>query len=209
MPLPSARPTPRIRRDPRHATAIIVEAAATVFVHKGFHGATIDDVARQAGYSSAAVYKYFKNKDELYGQLWASVAERMDRVFAECNTLELPFVKRLHWLVTRLSLWFESDPEPLVAFLAHRPFAARASSRFEKQALRHYRGQIAKLEQLAERGIEEGTLRPGDASEYALLLMGLLYEFAHRWATAETRIDVPTQIERLIDLFLRGAGVAR
>ena len=196
----------RVRRNPQHARDVIVRAAASVFVHKGFHGATIDDVAAQAGYSAAAVYKYFRNKDALYGELWAAVAKRLDRVFAECNSLDLPFAERLRWLVTRLALWLESEPEPLGAFLAHRPFAARVRSPFERQALRHYRSELAQLERLMADGVSEGALRPGDCSGLALLLLGLLYEFAHRWATSEERLEVPAQIERLLELFHHGAG---
>lgn len=206
MPTAHVRQQPRVRRNPKHAKDVITQAAAEVFVHKGYHGATIDDVAARAGYSAAAVYKYFRNKDQLFGQLWTSTAERLDELFVECNGLELPFAARLRWLVTRLSLWFEAEPAAVSAFLAHRPFATRALSRFERQALRYYRSQLGQMERLMADGVAQGALRPGPSSDYALLLLGLLYEFAHRSATTDARTVVPRQVELLLDLFLRGAG---
>ncbi len=41
----------------------ILAAAATVFAEKGFHRATIRDVAQAAGIADGTIYNYFKNKD--------------------------------------------------------------------------------------------------------------------------------------------------
>ena len=47
------------------AKSSIVQAAMEVFSSKGYHKATMDDVARKLGVSKAALYQYFKGKDEL------------------------------------------------------------------------------------------------------------------------------------------------
>jgi AcrR family transcriptional regulator len=44
----------------------LLEAAAQVFARQGFHGASIDDVARAAGFTKGAVYSNFKNKEDLF-----------------------------------------------------------------------------------------------------------------------------------------------
>lgn len=44
----------------------IVGAALGVFSEKGYHEATMDDVAERLGVSKAALYQYFKSKEELY-----------------------------------------------------------------------------------------------------------------------------------------------
>ncbi len=50
----------------RHRTrASLVEAAAEVFAEKGFHAATLDDIAARAGLTKGAIYGNFKNKEEL------------------------------------------------------------------------------------------------------------------------------------------------
>src|SRR5215207_8690588 len=43
----------------------ILDAATRVFAAKGFRGATIRDVARQAGVADGTIYNYFDNKDAL------------------------------------------------------------------------------------------------------------------------------------------------
>jgi AcrR family transcriptional regulator len=43
----------------------ILDAALDVFAHKGFHSATITDVAKKAGIAKGLLYHYFSSKDEL------------------------------------------------------------------------------------------------------------------------------------------------
>lgn len=57
----------------------LLEAAAIVFARKGFHGATLDEVAATAGFSKGAVYSNFKSKDDLFLEL---LDDRVNRQFA-------------------------------------------------------------------------------------------------------------------------------
>ena len=43
----------------------ILEAAIKVFAEKGFHAATIKDVAAEAGVADGTIYNYFENKTAL------------------------------------------------------------------------------------------------------------------------------------------------
>ena len=47
----------------------IAEAAERLFRQKGLQGTTMDDIAREAGYSKATVYVYFTNKEDIVGTL--------------------------------------------------------------------------------------------------------------------------------------------
>jgi AcrR family transcriptional regulator len=46
--------------------ARLLEAAGQVFTRRGFHAATLDEVAEAAGYTKGAVYSNFATKDELF-----------------------------------------------------------------------------------------------------------------------------------------------
>lgn len=49
--------------------ANIARAAEEVFMKKGMQTATVDDIAKAAGYSKATLYVYFRNKEEIIGLL--------------------------------------------------------------------------------------------------------------------------------------------
>jgi TetR/AcrR family transcriptional regulator len=43
----------------------ILNAAQAIFAQKGFEGARVDEIARQAGVNKALIYYYFKSKEEI------------------------------------------------------------------------------------------------------------------------------------------------
>ncbi|HET6866788.1 MAG TPA: helix-turn-helix domain-containing protein [Solirubrobacteraceae bacterium] len=55
----------RAERKERTKTEL-VEAARTVFLRRGFHGASLDEIAEEAGYTKGAVYSNFDGKDALF-----------------------------------------------------------------------------------------------------------------------------------------------
>ena len=50
----------------RQTRARLLAAAGEVFARRGFHAATVDEVADAAGYTKGAVYSNFATKDELF-----------------------------------------------------------------------------------------------------------------------------------------------
>ena len=44
----------------------LTAAARSVFLRRGFHGASLDEIAEEAGYTKGAVYSNFSGKDELF-----------------------------------------------------------------------------------------------------------------------------------------------
>ncbi|HNX24362.1 MAG TPA: TetR/AcrR family transcriptional regulator [Spirochaetota bacterium] len=59
----------RIKREKLRRTEEILIAAQKVMLAKGYNGATMDDIAAEAGLTKPTVYQYFKTKDELFVQL--------------------------------------------------------------------------------------------------------------------------------------------
>ena len=62
----------------------ILDAAKRLFHAKGFTAATIEDIAQEAELSPAAIYLYFKNKDDLYVslnlQLLEYLSDRLEKL---------------------------------------------------------------------------------------------------------------------------------
>ena len=57
----------RTRSDTKAQTrADLIAAARQVFLARGFHPATLDEIAEQAGYTKGAVYSNFAGKDDLF-----------------------------------------------------------------------------------------------------------------------------------------------
>jgi AcrR family transcriptional regulator len=65
----SAPPKRRLTAEERRTG--ILDAALAVFSQRGYHPASIDDIASEAGVSKALIYEHFASKQELYADLIA------------------------------------------------------------------------------------------------------------------------------------------
>ncbi len=83
------RPLSRAEQQARTRTAL-TGAAELVFARDGFHGASLEVIAREAGYSKGAVYSNFSDKADLFlavmdrqiediDERWAPLSERVSR----------------------------------------------------------------------------------------------------------------------------------
>ncbi|MBW2372794.1 MAG: helix-turn-helix transcriptional regulator, partial [Deltaproteobacteria bacterium] len=62
----------RRRASPEARRAQILEAALRCFSEKGYHEATMDDLAREAGLSKGSLYWHFKSKAQVFAGLLAA-----------------------------------------------------------------------------------------------------------------------------------------
>jgi AcrR family transcriptional regulator len=71
-----AAPTPRTDRTaPKERRRQILEAAARLFVARGFRGASIDELGAAVGVSGPALYRHFRSKESLLAALLVGVSE--------------------------------------------------------------------------------------------------------------------------------------
>lgn len=74
--------------DPRvtRSRALIMEAAARVFLQRGYPGTSVDDIAAEAGVSKRTVYNVFDDKEQLFRAILdqaITTAERYSLAFGE------------------------------------------------------------------------------------------------------------------------------
>src|SRR5436190_16256388 len=74
------RPTRGERKDQTRAE--LIAAARLVFLRRGFHSATLEEIAEEAGYTKGAVYSNFGGKDELFLGVLDAQYERQLRTHA-------------------------------------------------------------------------------------------------------------------------------
>ncbi|MDP9332811.1 MAG: TetR/AcrR family transcriptional regulator [Actinomycetota bacterium] len=73
--------TPERRRE--RTREALLDAATTVFAQRGFHGASLDEIAETAGYTRGAIYKHFADKEDLLLAVFTRTNERILAEFSE------------------------------------------------------------------------------------------------------------------------------
>ncbi len=56
---------------------MILDAAERIFQQEGLDGAHMRAIAREAGYTVSALYKYYASKEEIYADLLAASLDRL------------------------------------------------------------------------------------------------------------------------------------
>ncbi|WP_309678306.1 TetR/AcrR family transcriptional regulator [Polaromonas sp.] len=84
--------------------ALMLDAARSVFERLGIEGASIREIAKQAGYTPGAIYSYFENKEAIYGALLAESLERLNAVVDAAGINETASPSAL--LEAKASAWF-------------------------------------------------------------------------------------------------------
>ncbi|MED3971723.1 TetR/AcrR family transcriptional regulator [Priestia megaterium] len=93
---------------------MLLNSAEVVFSKKGYNGASVDEIAEEAGYSKGAVYSNFTNKENLflalYDRRFNNQLEEWEKVFEKQldNVNRAVQVEELlisHWKISQDSKW--------------------------------------------------------------------------------------------------------
>jgi AcrR family transcriptional regulator len=159
------------RRDARQA---LLDAAAKVFVERGYRDATIDEIAAAAGYSKGAVYWHFDGKDDLF---FALLDERVDRPMREAMEMlsSAPPERDMAPEATRLfGELFGGAREVLILDHEYWSLAVRDSRLRARYAKRQRQMRDTFARALEARAEHLGTPQAADnAEELATLLLSI------------------------------------
>jgi AcrR family transcriptional regulator len=120
----------RVTRSERKARTRVelLVAARTVFLRRGFHGASLDEIAEEAGYTKGAVYSNFAGKDDLYLALLDTHYEQRVKAYVDMMLDEPTFEDAIRAVGRFMVESDVRDPDwlpTLAEFVAH---AARDES---------------------------------------------------------------------------------
>lgn len=152
----------RRKKEPRSVHREKIAAAASMlFMEKGISAASMDDIAKAAGYSKATLYVYFENKEEIVGIL---ALESMRKLYDYiCRALEEQETTRARYdMICRgLAAYQEEFPFyfKMVLDKINIDFENRSCLPDEKETYRVGEDINEKIKEFLLCGIEKGELR--------------------------------------------------
>lgn len=185
----------------------ILEAAGRVFARKGFAAATMDEIAQEAEFSKAALYFYFKNKEELFLSLihekFNSLGEKLRRV---TSSEDSPDVKIGDLVRIHLEA-FEEDKEFFQIIASEHPrLDAEVGNRLRQDIRGRYVRYIDMIEDVMREGVEEGVLRDVPPRLLALALTGIVHSFTAQWVLTGGEESLTDKGHIILELFFHGAS---
>jgi TetR/AcrR family transcriptional regulator of autoinduction and epiphytic fitness len=184
----------------------MIDAAEKLFLKKGYHATTMDEVASAAGVSKKTIYLTFPSKEALFQTL---VQARRAPIFAPVDTsgpAEQVLVETL-----RKSVQFILSPKEIGMC---RLVAAEGGSTPALKRLFHdegsKQGQLAIEHCLAEFA-RRGEIVIDDPYESALMLLGMALSVIHIGLMlgirkSPTKREIERQVHDAVRIFLRGTA---
>jgi AcrR family transcriptional regulator len=182
----TVRDRPSLREEQKALTRRrLLDAAEVVFARRGFHGASVDEIAREAGATTGALYSNFTGKEDLFLALFERSTQADVHDYAEISTTQATPDEQTRAVA---DLWMQ--------ILRERPHYFPLVVEFWAYAMR----EPQLRERLAERF---RTLRAGSTS---LVAQGaerrgitLSPEFAQRLGLLITALGNGLALEKLLD----------
>lgn len=169
----------------------ILEAAAQVFRLKGFHGASMNDIADAVNLQKASLYHHVTSKQEILLEILDRALQLLLEQITPITHQDLPADKKLRLMIRAyLQILIENIDLATVLLFEHRALERRQHARHVPN-----RNKFEALwrEVLAE-GVETNLFRCDDVPLTARALLGLL-----NWTITWYRDDGEKTIEQIAD----------
>jgi TetR/AcrR family transcriptional regulator len=181
----AASPTTLSRREQRRlqhqglSRAQLLDAAEEVFGRKGFHEATLKEVAELAEFSVGSVYSFFENKDDLFRQIFVRRGDEFMPALREALRPDAGSpTEQLHELVDFEIGFFRQHPRFGRLFLRYSSATMLSADRLiDAATAANYEESMRLQADLFTRGQRTGEFRPGDPAVLARLFSGLMSSY--------------------------------
>jgi TetR/AcrR family transcriptional regulator, fatty acid metabolism regulator protein len=190
------------RRKGKDKLPAIIDAALEVFAEKGFHNATIAEIARRAHVSEATVYEYSGSKEGLL----FSIPEEITRDSVERLESILPFIKgaenRLRAVVYGYYQIYRDNPEysslVLLDLKHNRKFMQTEGYHMVRKAAGILLG-------IVKEGIESGEFRSDlDPRLVRSMVLGTVEHIFFRWHLMERQEELPDFVDSVMEIIMGG-----
>jgi TetR/AcrR family transcriptional regulator, fatty acid metabolism regulator protein len=212
VPLSVAGPVPPGERALRNAKRQqILDAATRVFASRGYHGARVSDIAREAGIAYGLVYHYFRNKEEIldtiFAERWGAFLEVVEGIAAGPQ----PAAEKLRQFAAIVLFANRRRPDWVKVLVFEIQRTSRFSEPEQIEAVGRLFRSVARIVRL---GQEAGELRQDlDANLVCLAFIGALETMITSQVLGVMRLPDAAQtsddgtVRTVVDMFLSGLAV--
>jgi AcrR family transcriptional regulator len=152
---------------------LLLDAASRVFARRGYHGATLDEIASDAGFTKGALYYNFASKEELFLALLDEHIESRIALLRDLRSGEAPAAARLAAGADRTVSSLRQEREWSLLYLEFSAYAAR-NARFRRKFEQRLRAVHEAMVETVESLVPDPKQLPLPAETLALGISALV-----------------------------------
>lgn len=196
----------------------ILSAAEKVFAKNGYGHASVDDIAREAQFSKATLYRYFRSKGEIFTAVIMESFQEALRGFTRIQQKDRDTEAKLREIIHYTLSYYKKKESFARIFLMERSAMKKALNldieehmmpTIDKQAMPEEFRQVitsfqSALTSILQEGMESGVFRRMDPQEAGYILGALLRGFHFRGFVQEITYTVEESTDMLHSFFMHG-----
>ena len=197
--------TKRLKASERRATILAV--AKVLFADKGFHGVSVDEIARRLGVSPAILYRHFVSKEALYEAVLSDMAHRRESYVVVVVQSDGSFNEVLRHITRIFVDSVANDPDYLRMEMQSALEGNHATQPFFEN---RWRPILDYIEYTIAELATEKTIKGTNSRIASMMFQGMLREALYcKCITKSDRYqhyDLLELVDHLIDLFFVAVG---
>jgi len=199
------RKLPRRQREKLRQRREMLAAALELFSEKGYHNVSMHEIAERAEFAIGTLYRFFKNKEDLYKALMMEQAEKFHRVLMDVLAREGDVLAVVEdFIGAKAQLFADNLPVLRLYFAETRGASFNIKAGLDQDIRNLYEKLMARLASVLETGIREKVFRRADPYHLAVALEGLTNAFLFCWMEEPERHPYEANIPVIRDMFLKG-----
>ena len=198
----------------------ILKAAEKVIAQKGYSAMTMDDVAREAEFSKATLYHYFKGKGEIVLQIIESFFDDIHRELTRIRNIETSASDKLkrgiHYYlmfnqdkenISRVLMMDKSFIEKMKIFIAEeKELTSESDKKFLGKIKAKRREILNSVAEIIKQGVESNEFRKMDIRKAVYFLEAVLEGYCHSQYWRDKTYSLNEATALIHGFFLRGIG---
>lgn len=183
----------------------LVEEALELFVRRGYHGTTIDNIVRKVGLTKGAFYSHFPSKSSLLLEIIERYKTNSLGELIRISTINPgTALEKLHQIIS-FNARFALQNENLCVFLTFLTTELKTDDDFEHALKAVYRQYTEYIAGLIRAGISQGLLNEELDPELAAITFIALHDgILHQWILNRDLIDAVEYVHTFRTVFFKG-----
>jgi AcrR family transcriptional regulator len=181
----------------------ILQTANKLFIERGYSGLSMREISEALGVSKAALYYYYKDKEQLFQAILKAYLDEMEVAVDQIVSTPVSCQEQIR-LFMRFVLTQPAEQRATIRLASQEVAQLSLAARQEFDQI--YRQKfIDKVRGILVNGMERGEFRPIPAETAVWALLGIMFPYFYPTHSAETALP-STTIDEIVTIYLNGIG---
>jgi len=184
----------------------ILQTAQKLFSEKGFHNVTMQEVARKAEFAIGTLYKFFKNKEDIYKSLIVEQADRFHETLTKAIEEADDEIEKLRNYVKAKCALFQGNVATIRLYFAEtRGASFNIRAGLDSEIRERYGQFLHTLASVFESGMKRKRFQKvAEPYHLAIALDSLCNAFLFLWLEAPERHLYPEDPDVILNILFKG-----